>query len=459
MKFSIIAAIDENNGIGKNGNIPWLNTYNDLSYFKEITLNCESKSRENVIIMGKNTWNSLPEKPLPNRINIIISSTLESSCNYNVYSSLDKALKSLINIYEKINLIYIIGGQELYKEAISHPKCDKLYITQIPGIYECDKFFPKINNDIYTKNESTFSNSLTYNIYHKTKQINMEEYQYLNLIKNVIRNGTLKEDRTGIGTMSIFGSQMRFNLENNTIPLLTTKRVFSRGIIEELLWFINGSTDSNKLAEKKVKIWDPNGSREFLDSLGFTDREIGDLGPIYGFQWRHWGAKYVDKNTDYTDKGFDQLQNVIDQIKTNPNSRRIILSGWNVLDIPKMALPPCHVLCQFYVVKDKLSAQLYQRSGDIGLGVPFNIASYSILLIMIAHITGYKPYEFIYTLGDAHIYNNHIDALKNQIYRIPRDFPKLNFKRKIEDINDFRYDDFTISGYEPCKVIKMEMAV
>lgn len=459
MKFSIIAAIDEKDGIGKEGNIPWLSKYSDLSYFKKLTLNCDASSRENCIIMGKNTWNSLPYKPLPNRKNIIISSTLETCSNYNVYKCLDNALESLTDIYEKINLIFVIGGEQLYKEAISHPMCDKLYITEIPGEYECDKFFPKINNDIYTKMQSTFSNCLTYNVYHKTTQINMEEYQYLNLIKKVINNGIPKLDRTGIGTISIFGNQMRFNLENNTIPLLTTKRVFSRGIIEELLWFINGSTDSNKLSEKKVKIWDPNGSREFLDSLGFTDREIGDLGPVYGFQWRHWGAEYVDKNTDYTNKGFDQLQNIIDQIKTNPTSRRIILSGWNVSDIPKMALPPCHVLCQFYIIEDKISAQLYQRSGDIGLGVPFNIASYAILLIMIAHVTGYKPFEFIYTLGDAHIYNNHLDALKNQIYRIPRNFPTLKFARKIENINDFNYNDFIITNYEPCKAIKMKMAV
>ena len=459
MKFNIIAAIDENNGIGKDGNIPWLSKYSDLSYFKKLTLTCDSNSRENVIIMGKNTWNSLPQKPLPNRKNIIISSNLESSSIFNVYTSLDKALESLKEIYEKINFIFVIGGEELYKEAISHPMCDKIYITEIPGIYKCDKFFPKINKEIYTKMQSTFSNCLTYNVYHKTKQINMEEYQYLNLIKKVINTGISKDDRTGIGTMSMFGTQLRFNLEDNKFPLLTTKRVFSRGIIEELLWFINGSTDSNKLSEKKVKIWDSNGSREFLDSLGFTDREIGDLGPVYGFQWRYWGAEYINKNTDYSGCGIDQLQNIIDEIKKNPQSRRLIISSWNVSDIHKMALPPCHVLCQFYIVGDKISAQLYQRSGDIGLGVPFNIASYALLLIMVGHVTGYKPYEFVYTLGDAHVYNNHIDALKNQIYRIPRDFPKLRIERKIENINDFRYEDIKITEYEPCKSIKMEMAV
>jgi len=409
--------------------------------------------------MGKNTWNSLPMKPLPGRINIIISSTLEVSDNYYVYSSLDIALESLKNKQELINKIFVIGGEQLYKESIAHPMCDKLFVTRIPGSYDCDKFFPSINDTIFTLTKSTIYNFINYNIYHKTKQINMEEYQYLRLIKNVIQNGTSKSDRTGIGTMSMFGTQMRFNLENNTFPLLTTKRVFIRGIIEELLWFIKGSTDSNKLSEKKVKIWEPNGSREFLDSLGFTDRAVGDLGPIYGFQWRHWGAEYVDKNTDYSGRGFDQLQNVIDEIKKNPNSRRLIISGWNVSDIPKMALPPCHVICQFYIVGDKISAQLYQRSGDIGLGVPFNIASYALLLIMVGYVTGYKPFEFVYTLGDAHIYNNHIEALKNQIYRIPRDFPKLTIGRKIEDINDFKFEDFNITGYEPCKAIKMEMVV
>ena len=298
-------------------------------------------------------------------------------------------------------------------------------------------------------------------IYEKTKQFNMEEYQYIKLIKKIIYSGSIKDDRTNIGTFSIFGNQMRFNLQNNNFPLLTTKRVFLRGIIEELLWFINGSTDSKLLSDKNVKIWDANGSREFLDNLGFTDREEGDLGPVYGFQWRNWGAEYIDNKSNYSNKGIDQLSNLIEDIKKNPNSRRLILSAWNVADIPKMALPPCHIMCQFYVSNGKLSAQLYQRSGDVGLGVPFNIASYALLLKMIAHVTNYEVGDSVYTLGDAHIYNNHIEALKKQINRIPREFPKLYLKNTetIKNITDFTIDNFDVKDYQPHANIKMQMAV
>ncbi|PKK34308.1 thymidylate synthetase [Columba livia] len=242
-------------------------------------------------------------------------------------------------------------------------------------------------------------------------------------------------------------------------PLLTTKRVFWKGVLEELLWFIKGSTNAKELSAKGVKIWDANGSREFLDKQGFSSREEGDLGPVYGFQWRHFGAEYKDMHTDYSNQGVDQLQKVIETIKTNPDDRRIIMCAWNPKDISLMALPPCHALCQFYVVNGELSCQLYQRSGDMGLGVPFNIASYSLLTYMIAHVTGLKPGEFIHTLGDAHVYLNHVEPLKVQLQREPRPFPKLRILRKVEDISDFKAEDFQIEDYNPHPPIKMEMAV
>ncbi|KAG6451679.1 hypothetical protein O3G_MSEX007291 [Manduca sexta] len=215
-----------------------------------------------------------------------------------------------------------------------------------------------------------------------------DEYQYLNIVKQIIDTGDKRIDRTQVGTLSIFGAMQRYSLQNNTLPLLTTKRVFTRGVIEELLWMISGSTDAKTLSAKGVHIWDANGSRSFLDNLGFTNREEGDLGPVYGFQWRHSGAKYIDAKTDYTGQGIDQLQNIIDTIKKNPADRRMIMCAWNPSDLGLMALPPCHCLAQFYVASGKLSCQLYQRSADMGLGVPFNIASYSLLTHMIAHITG-----------------------------------------------------------------------
>ncbi|RXN00702.1 Thymidylate synthase [Acipenser ruthenus] len=213
------------------------------------------------------------------------------------------------------------------------------------------------------------------------------------------------------------------------------------------------------MSAKGVKIWDANGSREFLDRSGFTSREEGDLGPVYGFQWRHFGAEYKDMNSDYTGQGVDQLQKVIDTIKINPEDRRIIMCAWNPKDLPQMALPPCHALCQFYMCNGELSCQLYQRSGDMGLGVPFNIASYALLTYMIAHVTGLKPGDFVHSLGDAHIYVNHIEPLKIQLQREPRPFPKLKILRKVDSIDDFKAEDFEIIDYNPHPAIKMQMAV
>lgn len=210
---------------------------------------------------------------------------------------------------------------------------------------------------------------------------------------------------------------MRFDLRNDVMPLLTTKRVFWRAVVEELLWFVRGSTDAKELQAKNVRIWDGNSTREFLDKSGFQDREEGDLGPVYGFQWRHFGAEYKACGDDYAGQGIDQLNDVITRIRNNPNDRRIIMCAWNAADLPKMALPPCHCLVQFYVADGELSCQLYQRSADMGLGVPFNIASYALLTYMIAHVTSLKTGDFVHTLGDAHVYLNHIEPLKEQVRR------------------------------------------
>ncbi|XP_044730294.1 thymidylate synthase isoform X2 [Chrysoperla carnea] len=290
-------------------------------------------------------------------------------------------------------------------------------------------------------------------------EINYDELQYLNHIQNILRNGIKRDDRTGVGTYSIFGAQMRYSLRNGTIPVFTTKRVFWRGVLEELLWFIRGSTNAHELRDKNIHIWDANSSREFLDKLGFTDREEGDLGPVYGFQWRHFGAEYKNMHSDYTNEGVDQLKEVIHTIKTNPNDRRIIMSAWNPVDIPRMALPPCHCLAQFFVANGELSCQLYQRSADMGLGVPFNVASYALLTHMIAHVTNLKAGDFVHTLGDSHVYLNHVDALNEQLLRKPRPFPKLIIKRNVSDIDDFKAEDFELIGYKPHAKIAMEMAV
>lgn len=285
-----------------------------------------------------------------------------------------------------------------------------------------------------------------------------EEYQYLDLIRDILERGELRGDRTGVGTIGLFGCSMRFNL-SETFPLLTTKRVFWRGVVEELLWFIKGDTNSNHLNEKGVSIWNANGSKEFLESRGLGHREQGDLGPVYGFQWRHFGAKYVDMHADYTGQGVDQLAECIHKIKNTPNDRRILLSAWNPADLSLMALPPCHMFCQFYVSNGKLSCLMYQRSCDMGLGVPFNIASYALLTCMIAQVCGLQPGEFVHMLGDTHVYTNHVEPLKTQLQREPRAFPKLKINPDKKDIDSFTLEDFTLEGYEPHPNIKMEMAV
>ena len=286
-----------------------------------------------------------------------------------------------------------------------------------------------------------------------------EENQYLNLIEDIIDTNEEFVGRNG-KTLSVFGSAMHFSLENNSIPLLTTKKLAHKTCLKELLWFIKGSTSNNLLNDEKVHIWDLNGTREFLDSRGLQNNAENDLGPIYGFQWRHFNATYSDCNTNYNNKGIDQLQYIINTLKdpNTRNSRRLILTAWNPCQLNEMALPPCHILCQFNVTNNnKLSCAMYQRSGDVGLGVPFNIASYSFLTHLIAHHTGLIPYEFIYYLGNCHIYDDHIESLKIQKNRIPYEFPKLTILNKYVNIEDYKVGDFKIINYNYHENIKLNM--
>ena len=262
--------------------------------------------------------------------------------------------------------------------------------------------------------------------------------QYLDLLQHVLSTGAEKGDRTGTGTRSVFGYQMRFDLSAG-FPLMTTKKLHLKSIIHELLWFLKGDTNIGYLKENKVRIWD-----QWAD-------ENGDLGPVYGSQWRSWEC--ADGTT------VDQISQLIDQIKTNPDSRRLIVSAWNVAEIPKMKLPPCHCFFQFYVADGKLSCQLYQRSADIFLGVPFNIASYAFLLTMVAQVTGLKPGEFVHTLGDAHLYNNHLDQAREQLTRSPGTLPTLKLNPVVTDIFDFKFEDFEIENYEAAPNIKAPIAV
>lgn len=286
--------------------------------------------------------------------------------------------------------------------------------------------------------------------------------QYLDLCKHVLENGTDKSDRTGTGTRSVFGYQMRFDIKEG-FPLLTTKRVYLKAILHELLWFLAGDTNIKYLVDNDVKIWNEWPYEAFKKSTDYQNETLeefvekiktneefakkhGELGPVYGKQWRDFF-------------GVDQIKEVIRQIKETPDSRRIIVSAWNPKELPDMALPPCHAFMQFYVINNKLSLQLYQRSGDIFLGIPFNIASYSLLLMMVAQVTDLEVGEFVHTIGDAHIYHNHFDQINLQLSREPRKLPKMVINKEVKSIFDFKYDDFTLEDYNPHKSIKGVVAV
>ena len=482
-----------------------------------------AKQKMNAVVMGRKTWNSIPTKyrPLKGRHNVVLTrdpkqfkETLTTTSNDNVLvaNGLQDAWRQLAMLKDdELGEIFIIGGSELYERSIKEKYVHTILLTSVetPPEMEFDTFFPDFLKDGSNDDDdddddesptwklsvdddddedeeakirsrygvageigeggSSSSNGgggLSYKML-KYVRSNQEEVQYLSLIRKILKNGIVRGDRTGTGTKSLFGAQMRFDLRDGTLPLLTTKKTFWRGVAEELLWFISGSTNANLLKEKKVRIWDGNASKEFLESRGLGHREEGDLGPVYGFQWRHFGADYIDMHTDYTGKGVDQLAQCIDKIKNNPEDRRILMSAWNPSALDEMALPPCHLLCQFYVdtTANEVSCHMYQRSADMGLGVPFNIASYALLTHLIAHVTGRKPGELVHTLGDAHVYMNHIEPLKEQLERTPRPFPKLFIDDNVGDdktpksIDDFTYEDLHVVGYHPHEKISMKMAV
>ena len=285
-----------------------------------------------------------------------------------------------------------------------------------------------------------------------------DENQYLSLIRDILEYGCMIDGRNG-KALTIFGSAMHFNLKNNTIPILTTKKVAWQTCAKELFWFLDGSTDNTLLQNINVHIWDANASREFLDSRNLYDLKENDLGPVYGHQWRHFNAEYENCKTDYTGKGIDQIDYIIRALKDpiERYSRRLIMSAWNPQQLDKMALPPCHILAQFNVIGNELSCSLYQRSGDVGLGVPFNIASYSLLTHILAKHCGLIASEFIYYLGNSHIYDDHIKILQKQVERKPFEFPKIIIKQQYDNISEYSLKDIELVNYNCHNSIKMEM--
>ncbi|XP_015576677.1 putative bifunctional dihydrofolate reductase-thymidylate synthase isoform X1 [Ricinus communis] len=500
-RYQVVVAATRDMGIGKDGKLPW-RLPSDLKFFKELTLTTSSPGKRNAVVMGRKTWESIPLKyrPLPGRLNIVL--TCSGGCDITTAEdvltcgSIPSALELLAEAPYSflIEKVFFIGGGQILRKTINAPGCDAIHITEIETSIECDTFIPVIDFSLFHPWYSSLpivENNVRYSFATYVRVKNSEngtlsksasangnlssntfevknftflpsiiykkhdEYMYLRLAEQIISNGTLKDDRTGTGTLSKFGGQMQYNLRKS-FPLLTTKRVFWMGVVEELLWFISGSTNAKVLQEKGIHIWDGNASRDYLDSIGLKDIEESDLGPIYGFQWRYFGARYTDMHADYSGQGFDQLVDVIDKIKSKPDDRCIILRSWNPSDLKLMAFPPCHMFAQFYVANGELSCQMYQRSADIGLGVPFNIAFYALLTCIIAHVCALVPGDFIHLIGDARVCTTHIGPLQKQLQKLPTPFPILRINPAKKDIDSFEASDFQLIGYDPHEYIDMK---
>lgn len=464
-KFSLIVAESSNHVIGdsKTNNMLW-HYKKDMAYFKSITSKVKDENLMNALIMGYNTWKSIGEKGLKGRLNIIIDRTVK-----NIFKKTDTLIFTenftTALLYAQVDMgvehIFVIGGGNVYRESLYHEDLKYCFVTRIKKKYEGDVTFPKLVDNFYLvniKSDIEKGIKLEFCVYEKRVE-KSEEYQYLKSIEKIIKNGHKCEDRTGTGTLSLFGEQMRWDLRER-FPLLTTKRMFFRGIVEELLWFLRGDTDNKKLQDKKIHIWDGNTSKEFLDKNGLSHLREGDAGAVYGFQFRHFGAKYIDCDTDYTGKGYDQVKKVIEMIKENPNSRRIVMSLWNPPDLSGMALPPCLFFYQFRVYGNELHCHILNRSNDMALGNPWNIATGALMTYIIAHLTGLTPGDLVHSISDAHLYLNHVEPIKEQLSRRPFSFPILNIKNREQvKVEDYVFSDFELLGYECYPSIKMDMAV
>ena len=482
MNFSIICATDKNNGIGKKEGdkyyIPWKSSI-DMKFFKDITTNTISNTKKNVVIMGKNTFLSLPErngtKQLKNRINIVITSN-ESSLDEDVltFNYFDLALIHCSK-QENIDKVFVIGGAMLYSEAIYNNYLETIYMNLIlDSTEDCDINFPVdlnsltniILDDRYEMSEfnSDKINFLKYLVNYK----NNDEVKYINLLNNIMTFGDERQTRNSI-TKSIFGERLIFDLKEG-FPLLTTKKMFLRGIFEELKWFFQGKTDSKILEDKNVNIWKGNSTDEFIKSVGLPYRE-GDIGNMYGFQWKHAGAEYIGCDEDYSDKGFNQVEYCLNLLKTDKYSRRILMTTYVPHEAGKGVLYPCHGLTIQWYVKEYnginyLSCHMYQRSADMFLGVPFNISSYSLMCFMFCEVLNndvtykglpYKADRLVMSFGDLHIYKSHYDKVNDQINRKPFRFPEIKFNKKVFKLEDFNWEDIEIINYKHHKGIKAEM--
>lgn len=514
-KFNIMAAVDSNFNIGKNNKLPWRIT-DELAYFKKVT---SPKNNEyvNYCICGYNTWRSMRSSKWwsANRKLFVVDRQAQLDTNtrsiksqfitptfYNTASIVSvpsfKIALQIISLlkynYRDNGSIYAIGGRSIYDDAFYHDHLiDKLYLTVIKKKYsQCDTQFPidKMHHmklikcdrltavDVLTNNSvclefCCFTQHYSYKYktegLHICKYINQHphdyynhpEKQYLNLVHDIIKFGIDCKDRTGVGTKSLFGVQMRFDLSDG-FPLLTTKRMPFKMIVHELLWFLSGSTNVKLLRSHGIDIWNKNSSRQFLDKRGLVNLPEDYIGPAYGFQFRHSGGDYEAYLRGDTKNigGIDQVQHALDLINYNPTSRRIIINLWHPTQLSSMALPPCLYSYHFRVYNNTLSCAITQRSGDVGLGVPFNIASASLLIHIFSKLSKLKPGTLIHTIDDAHIYNNHIEPIKAHLTRNPLPLPRLKISNRTQlRVEDFRSSDFNLDGYMNHPPIRMAMAV
>lgn len=454
--FNLIVAFDQHRGISKNQTIPW-SLPKDLQHFKQKTLN-------SYIIMGRLTWLSLKKK-LPQRTHIVISTTLEKNDEHSpdyIFKDLETCLSYLQRHDSLVKYIFIIGGSRLYKEAILYNHCQYIYTTQIYHNYECDNFFPSIPFHFKTMGVSPFQyDNDTYYRYITYKKIdlstpiwyNFEEKNYYSLLQRILKQGIEKNDRTGVGTLSLFAETLSYDI-SDTFPILTTRKQFFRGIFEELLFYLRGQTNNQILVDKGIHIWSANTSKEFLEKNNLH-LEQGDMGPTYGFNFRHFGAEYDDCD------GVDQLQEVINLIKNNPDSRRIIISLWDPKNNKKCALPSCLCWYQFYVRNGFLDLLIHIRSSDYFLANNWNTCTGALFVYLICHLKDIhlKPGKLTVNMGDVHIYKTHIKAVEESLEREPQPFPKLHIHSEKECITDFNFKDVELIGYTPQENIKVDMAI
>jgi thymidylate synthase len=424
--FNLIVAYDSDFGIGKNNKIPW-HFPEDLKFFKEIT-------SEQVIIMGRVTFESIiaiTGGPLKNRFHIVISSQEQKNTENVIFVQSPKHAVELFAFeFAKKYKGFVIGGAKIYDWFVDHGYVRTEFRTEIFGKYDCDTFYKQKN--IVRTNEEVLLQSDKLKIVKSTIGKNEEEREFLRLGKKILENGDFRHERTGAGAYSLFGHQLHFDLRNNTFPLLTTRKMFLTGIFEELMFYLRGQTDNQILESKGVKVWTANTTREFLDSRGLQHLPIGDMGPSYGFLFRHFGASYENCKTNYKGQGQDQLADLIKKIKTNPTDRRLIISLWDPINKDKCPLPPCLYNYQFYVRDKYLSCMMTQRSSDYAVAGGWNVATGALFVILLAVVCGLEPETLIWNIGDAHLYANVVDGFKIQLERTPRPFPKLFVKLDVD---------------------------